>query len=205
MIIVGAKGFAKELLEVAYKLDQINDLVFFDNISNDLPDKLFGQFPIIQKDLDAIEYFNIVDNRFALGLGNPKLRKQMYLKFEQLGGKLTALISPNSNIGSFGVNIGNGATILSNATITNSVTCGIGLLMYPNAVVTHDCVLGDFVELSPGAKILGNWKIGDNVHIGANATILPNVKLSSNVIVGAGAVVTKDVSYNKKVMGVPAK
>jgi sugar O-acyltransferase (sialic acid O-acetyltransferase NeuD family) len=205
MVIVGAKGLAQELLEVAYQLKITENLVFFDNVSNDLPDMLFGQFPILRNEQDVVAYFKSTDNQFALGLGNPLLRKEMCKKFEAFGGELTSLISPYSNIGSFGVKLGKGATILANATITNSATCGIGLLMYPNALVTHDCVLGDFAELSPGATLLGHCKIGDNVHIGANATILPKTLINNNAIVGAGSVVTKDVKENQIVKGVPAK
>ena len=48
MIIIGAKGFAKELLEVCHQLGRTDNLVFFDNVSTDLPEQLYGQFPILR-------------------------------------------------------------------------------------------------------------------------------------------------------------
>jgi hypothetical protein len=36
MIIVGAGGFAKELLEVCHQLGRTENLVFFDNVSTQL-------------------------------------------------------------------------------------------------------------------------------------------------------------------------
>lgn len=41
MLIVGAKGFAKEVLEVVYQLNQLDNLVFYDDVNTDAPDKLF--------------------------------------------------------------------------------------------------------------------------------------------------------------------
>lgn len=205
MLIIGAKGFAKELLEVCHQLGETENLVFYDDLSSDLPEMLFGKFNILRTKEAAKSYFNNIDKRFALGLGNPVLRQKMAEQFTNWGGELTSLISPKAHIGSFGVEIACGATILTGAQITNEVKIGKGLLMYPNAIITHDCIIGDYVELSPGASILGNCIVKARSHIGANATILSGVCVSEGCSVGAGAVVTKDVEANKTVKGVPAK
>lgn len=205
MLIIGAKGFAKELLDVCHQLGETDNLVFYDDVSSDLPEKLFGKFDILCSGEAARSYFKNTDKRFALGLGNPFLRQKMAEQFTNWGGELTSLISPKANIGSFGVEIACGVTILAGATITNEVKIGKGLLMYPNAIITHDCILGDFIELSPGATILGNCTIQALSQIGANATILSGIRISEQCTVGAGAVVTKDVEANKTVKGIPAK
>ena len=44
MIIIGAKGFAKEVLEVLWQLNELENLVFYDDVNIDIPDKLFGEF-----------------------------------------------------------------------------------------------------------------------------------------------------------------
>jgi sugar O-acyltransferase (sialic acid O-acetyltransferase NeuD family) len=205
MIIIGAKGFAKELLEVCHELGKTENLVFFDNISSDLPHLLYDKFKILKTEEEVKLHFQNVDGFFALGLGKPSLRQSMTELFEGWGGCIKSLISPKSNIGSFGVELGEGATILGNANITNGALIGKGVLMYPNSTITHDCVLGHYVELSPGATVLGNCLIGNNVHIGSNATILPGLRVGSNCIIGAGSVVTRDVSDNMTVKGIPAK
>ena len=150
-------------------------------------------------------HFDKGDKTFALGLGQPILRKQLTELFESWGGELTSLISPKANIGNFGIEIGEGATILSNATITSSVKIGKGLLMYPNAVITHDCVVGDFVELSPGATLLGNVTVGTSSQIGANSTILSGLTVGEGCLVGAGSVVTRNLAHCQTVKGVPAR
>lgn len=205
MIIVGAKGFASELLNVLYQLNVTEGLAFFDDVSPDLPDTLFGKFEILRQESAVKSFFKTHGHLFCLGLGRPVLRKRMADKMLNWGGELTSVVSPYAQIGVYGVSLGVGATILPNACITAQVDVGKALLMYPNAIITHNCQLGDFVELSPGATVLGNASVGSFTHIGANSTILPNVIIGSNVIVGAGAVVDKNVPDNSVVAGVPAK
>lgn len=205
MLIIGAKGFAKELFEVCSQLRYTENTSFYDDVSNDLPKSIFDKFPILRNEDEAKLYFQNQDRRFILGLGNPLLRKQMVDKFTKLGGRLTSIISPKANIAKHQVIIERGATILDGAHITSSVKIGSALLMYPNSVVTHDCVLGDFVDISPGATLLGRCILGSFVSVGSNTSILPNVKIGSYVQIGAGSVVTKDIPDNSLVVGAPAR
>jgi len=205
MLIVGAKGFAKELLEVCHELGETENLVFYDDVSSDLPEKLYNRFIILRSEKEVKTHFANGDVRFALGLGGTGYRKQLSEKFIAWGGELTSLISPRAHIAHYGLNMGNGATILAGATITGDANIGRGLLMYPNAVITHGCEVGDFVEFSPGATLLGNSYVRNYAHIGANATILPNIVIGTNAIVGAGAVVTRNVLDDQKVKGAPAR
>lgn len=203
MIIVGAKGFATEVLEIFHQLDALDSLVFYDDISA-VSGKLFGKFEILTSEEQAKSHFT-KDNRFTLGIGKPQLRKKLYDKFTVLGGEFFSTISPSAEIGSYNVIIGEGCNILSGAVFSNNVAIGKGCIVYYKAIITHDCEVGDFVEISPGATLLGRCKVGSFSHIGSNATILPDVIIGNNVIVGAGAVVTKNVPDNCTVAGVPAK
>lgn len=205
MLIVGAKGFAKEVLEVLYQLNDIENVVFYDDISEDLPKQLYESFDILRNAEEVEKYFKNVDNRFTIGIGGPVLRKKMFDKFTDLGGVFTSTISPKANVGHFGTIISQGGNILSGAIVSNEVSIGLGAIVYFNTIIAHDCLLGKFVEISPGAKLLGAVKVGDYTQIGANATILPRVTIGENVVVGAGSVVTKDLPSNCLVVGVPAK
>ena len=204
MLIVGAKGFAKEVLEVLHQLDQTKNLVFYDDVNDDAPDFLYNKFPVIKNIDVAQKYFQEVDNKFTIGVGNPVLRKKLFDKFTLIGGVLTSTISKTAFLGSYDVNIGQGTNILTGAIFSNSSTIGKGCIVYYNSIITHDCVIGDFVEISPQAIILGRSKIGSFSQIGSNSTILPDVTIGKNVIVGAGSVVTKDVPDNFLVVGAPA-
>ena len=205
MLIIGAKGFAKEVLEICHQCHDLKDLVFYDDINLDIGSHLFNQFKILKNINEAKHYFETVDSRFTIGIGNPELREKIYKKFSKIGGDYSRTISPNAKIGSYDVEIGNGTNILSNAIISNSAKIGKGCILYYNVIVTHDCIVGDFVELSPNATLLGRVDVGNFSQIGANATILPNLKIGKNVVVGAGAVVTKDLPDNCCAVGIPAK
>ncbi len=205
MIVVGAKGFAKEVLEILFQLGQTENLVFFDDVSDNLPEMLFNCFRILRNETQVKDHFEKFGNSFILGLGNPKSRKFLCEKFELWGGNVKSIISPSAQIGNFDVIIGEGVVVLPNAIISNSSYVGKGCLLYYNSIITHDCQIGEFVEISPGATLLGGSIIGDLTHVGANATILPNIKIGNNVTVGAGAIVTKSFADNKVIVGIPAK
>ena len=204
MLIIGAKGLAKEVLEIFHQQNELADLFFYDDISVDLPDLLYGQFRVL-RNMEQVEQLFSTDNRFTIGIGNPHLRYQMYIKFEQAGGNLVSAISPLAVIGHYETHIGPGAIIMAGSLISNDVSIGIGCLVNPNCTISHDAKIGDFVEISPGVQITGHCKVGNYCSVGTNATILPNTKLGNNVVVGAGAVVTKNVENNITVVGIPAK
>lgn len=205
MIIIGAKGYAKEVLEILHQNNQLEGLAFYDDVNLELPDLLYDQFPILKNEDQVKEYFKNYGNDFTIGLGGPLLRKKMKEKFEALGGKLRSTISKFSDVGSYDVQIGEGTNVLSGVIVSNSVSIGFANIIYYNTIITHDVKTGDYVEISPGAKLLGRCSVGDFSSIGSNAVILPDVKVGKNVIIGAGAVVCKDLPDNCVAIGIPAK
>lgn len=205
MLIVGAKGFAKEVLEVCSQNNELTNIVFYDDINTDIGDLLYNKFPIL-KNLDQAKYYlENIDNRFTIGIGNPVLRKKIYEKFSNIGGKYTSTISTTSIIGSFDNNICDGVNIMQKVVITNSVTINHGVLINQLTSVGHDVVMNEFVEVCPNVSISGNCTIGKNTFIGTGTIILPNIQIGDNVIIGAGSVVTKNVPDNCTVVGIPAK
>ncbi|WP_458627289.1 acetyltransferase [Winogradskyella sp. PC D3.3] len=208
MIIIGAKGFAKEILQiVSVDMDlHDDDIVFFDNVSTDLPLKIYDRFRLLTS-FDAVKSYlsKSEDKSFVLGLGQPKHRESLYQKFMELGAEPLTVYSKNSEVGSFDVEVGMGTSIMSGVIVTNSIEIGKGCLININATIGHDCVVGDFVEISPDVNISGHCIIGNGTSIGTSAVVIPNVKIGKNVIVGAGTVVIKDVPDNCTVVGVPGK
>jgi sugar O-acyltransferase (sialic acid O-acetyltransferase NeuD family) len=204
MIIVGAKGFAKQLVEIFFQSSNSEVLFFYDDISDPSDNTLF-KLKILKNLDEALFVFRTVSKDFCLGVGGPKTRKTLCEKFENIEGNLKSVISPYAHLSRFAGEIGLGSNILTGAVIENDTSIGKGVLINVNAVIHHDVNIGDFSEVSPGAKILGNVNIGDECLVGSNAVVLPNLNIGNNVIIGAGAVVTRDISSNKVVVGVPAK
>lgn len=203
MVIIGAKGFAKEVLEVLVQQDFKESIYFFDDITRDIEETLFG-YPILKSEEEVLAVFR-KDNQFTLGLGNPSHRRFLAEKFELLGGSLVSIISPYARIGHFDNRIGYGVSIMTGSVITNSISIGKGSLINLNCTIGHDSLIGDFVEISPGSHVSGNCMIGDNSQLGTNCTVLPNIKVGKNVKVGAGSVITKDVPDGVTIVGVPGR
>jgi sugar O-acyltransferase (sialic acid O-acetyltransferase NeuD family) len=205
MLIIGASGFAREILEIFHRKGEIEDIAFFDDVNAKMGNKLFDKFPILKNEAQVADFFKRSGTSFTIGIGDPILRCKMYKKFMNIGGKCVTLISSKANIGNYDVVIGEGVIIMSGVNVSNSVQIGKGSMIYYNSNVTHDCIIGEFVEISPSVNVLGRVHVGSFCNLGTNCTILPDVKIGNNVIVGAGAVVTKDVEDNSVVVGVPAR
>lgn len=204
MLITGAGGFAIQVTDVLIQLELGGSIVFYDNTDENYITFL-NNFPIL-KSMDAVKtYFKNETNEFIIGVGKPRLRKQLYEEFNNCGGRAYTLISPQATIGKLNVEIGQGCTILSNVIVESTAQLGIGCLINVNSVITHNTLIGDFCEICPGVTICGGAEIDSDTYVGTGAIILPKVKIGKNVIIGAGAVVNKNVPDNAKVVGVPIK
>jgi sugar O-acyltransferase (sialic acid O-acetyltransferase NeuD family) len=204
MLIIGAKGFAKEVLEILFQIGDVLELGFYDDV-NEIGDTMYNSFPILKNETQVKDFFKNHGNEFVIGIGSPKYRYMMCKKIENLGGELKSTISPFSHIGHFGNSIGNGCNIMTGTVITNDVKIDKGTLINLNCTIGHDTIIEEFVELCPGVHISGNCIIRKFTFIGTNATILPNVTIGENVIIGAGALVNKNVPDNVMVIGSPGK
>lgn len=205
MIIVGAKGFAKEVLEILHQRNEVEDLFFYDDISNDAPKFLFDRFKVLRSKKEAIDIFKNNSKKFTLGIGNPVLRHSLAKKFREWGGEFDSTISPNAHIGHYGNTIGPGVNIMTGTIITNDINLGEGALINLNCTIGHETVIGKYSELSPGIHISGRCTIGNFCNIGTGAVLLPDISLGQNVTVGAGSVVTKNIVDNSVVVGIPGR
>lgn len=205
MVILGAKGFAKEILTLLQWKNKIDDIFFFDDINHDIPDLLYERFRVIKSWEKLQKHFATICPDFILGVGSPKSRLFFSEKASNQGGNLCSVISNHALIGSFNVEISKGVCILPYATITIDVKIGEGTLINKASSISHGASIGEYSSISPGARILGNVKIGNKTEVGTNAVVLPNVTIGNNCRVGAGAVVTKDVQDGTTVIGIPAK
>lgn len=203
MLIIGAKGFAKEVLELFHERDELANLAFYDDINK--TNLLYGKFKVLNNEDEVKVHFQKFGNEFTIGLGNPFLRNKLYKKFSALGGICTTVISSSAKIGSYDVNIGHGTNILAGAIFSNSTKIGIAGIVYYNVAITHDCCIGDFVELSPNVQLLGRCKIGNFTQIGAGSIVLPDIEIGDNVIIGAGSVITRSIPSNSVAVGTPAR
>jgi sugar O-acyltransferase (sialic acid O-acetyltransferase NeuD family) len=204
MLIIGAGGFAKQLVMPFIQRWPNIEPVFFDDFNPKQQAKFLNRFQLIRTLSEVEIIFKSDDSTFILGIGESDLREKMCMAFENIGGQIVDLIDVSASISPFEVSISPGLTCLSNVIIEPNVKIGKGVLINVAAFVAHDVQIGDFSVIGPGAKLLGGSTIGRSCMIGAGAILLPNVTLGDNVQVGAGAVVTKDVANSQVVIGIPA-
>jgi sugar O-acyltransferase (sialic acid O-acetyltransferase NeuD family) len=205
MLVVGAGGFAKQLLPLIDRLGLSNKVVFYDDYSNDTTSLISKNFRVIRSEFDLKQYFSNGDLRYVNAVGGPSNRFQIHQKFLGYGAEAISLIDPNASISNYDVKIGSGCCILQQVVIEPSVSIGENCLINLHTLLTHDVSIGDFSEISPSTTILGGAKIGRSVFIGAGAIILPKIEIGDNCIVGAGAVVNRSVPSGHRVVGVPAR
>ena len=57
MLIFGAKGFAIEVLNILSENQYKENIVFYDDISNDLDKMLYSKYPILKNKIEVQEFF----------------------------------------------------------------------------------------------------------------------------------------------------
>lgn len=200
MLIAGAKGLAKQLLEITHGTDLEQGLVLYDQ--NPAIRNLY-QFPVLN-DLEAVRAHFRHDPRFNLGVGKPAIRKKVFDQMEACGGSIFSLISSKATL-SKDVELEPGVSILTNSILENGSRIGKGTLINLAALVCHDVQVGQFSEISPGAILLGESSVGDFSFIGSGAIVNPGVKIGSHCTIGSGTVVLKDVPDGTTWVGVPGR
>lgn len=202
MLIAGAGGHAREIIDILGILKEDN-IFLYENVINNTRFDVFG-FKVLNSEEDLRQLFR-QDARCVLGVGNPYLRKTMANVLQSFGGTLHSVISQSSTISVNQSFLGPGLNIMSFAFISNNVRIEEGALINCRANIHHDVVVESYCEISPGAVLLGGVKVGSFSSIGSGATVLPRITIGKNCIIGAGAVVTNNVPDNCVAVGVPAK
>jgi sugar O-acyltransferase (sialic acid O-acetyltransferase NeuD family) len=206
MVILGAGGQAKEILDLMIQLNYVNTIAFFDNITtdDDFPE-IFKTYQRLKTLEDLKAWFSANGKNYVLGVGELGPREILRNIGNTHSGKESTLIAQNAEVSTLNTHIGEGTVIMKFAFISTDVHLGKGVLINARVNIHHDVTIGDYCEIAPAAIILGKAKIGASTFIGAGAVILPKVCIGNNCTIGAGAVVTKDVPDHTTVKGNPAR
>ena len=105
MIVIGAGGHAQEILDILIIQEVTENLYFFDNVSNQIPNQ-FNGFPIIST-WRAVEKIFQIDNSFVIAIGGTKEKLNIIKEFEHRGGTLNSVVSSRAVISPF-AKMGNG-------------------------------------------------------------------------------------------------
>lgn len=183
--ILGNSGHALEI-QALIKLIKSESSIFLD----------------LQQELNL--NMNPVVDTFHIGVGIPRNRLEIVLRYQNSLEFLATLIHPNSFIDESAV-IGQGVVVQSGSVISVNAELGHGVLVNWNSTVGHETSIGEGSVVNPNASISGNCRIGKGVLIGSGAVVLAGLEIGDNSIIGAGAVVTKSVPPGITSMGVPSR
>lgn len=193
MILIGASGHAKVILDILEKSDQeVKGLV---DANPDIT--ALQRYPVFY---DQEFQFSKEDD-YLISIGSNIIRKKIanshLLKYDWA-------IHPSVILGD-DVTIGQGTVIMGNAIINSSTSIGNHCIINTSASIDHDNFLNDFVHVSPNATLCGAVTVGEGTHIGAGATIIPNIAIGKWATIGAGAVIIEDVPDGAIVVGNPGR
>lgn len=199
LLIIGANGHGKVVLDIALKLNKYKEIVFLDD--NENIEECMGK-AVIGNTKKLSQYIDEYD--MVVAIGNALIRKRILDNIFEAGGSAPILIHPSAIIG-MNVEIEKGTVIMAGAIINPLVKIGVGCIVNTGATIDHDCIIGDYVHVSVGSHLAGTVTVGDNTWIGIGAVVNNNVTIGSNIMIGAGGVVIKDIELAGTYLGVPAK
>lgn len=204
LIIVGASGFGRELLEVVAHINAVeprwNVLGFIDDNLQAL-----DGFNMEYQVLGAIKDWQPTESeRYALAIAAPRTKEKVVPMLKARGAQFATILDPGVSVGNR-TKLGEGVVSFGETGI--SVDCQIGNFVFFNALcgIGHDAVIGDYCTFGPKVCISGATKMGKCVNVGALASTFPGVEVGDYATIGMNSAAIRKVKANTTVMGVPAK
>jgi sugar O-acyltransferase (sialic acid O-acetyltransferase NeuD family) len=204
IVIVGAGGFGREVLDVIEALNAVRPtwdfLGFLDDGDPDEELLHRRQAKVLGPSTDLAD----IDAHYVIGIGSGEVRAQIDALATSFGRQAAILVHPRANVGS-DTELGEGSVLCAFANVTTHVTVGRHAHLNLSCTIGHDVVIEDFVTVFPGAAVSGSVLLRRGATIGTRAVVLPGLEVGQGSTVGAGAVVVRPVRPDATVVGVPAR
>jgi len=202
LVIYGASGHAKVVLDAALRLEAFEVLGIVDDDPTRHGQTLFG-VPILG-DYARLESPTLRHCEIVVAVGRNDARMEIVRRLSTRGCTFAAVIHPSAQIG-VGASVGKGTVIMAGAVVNPDTTIGDHVIINTGATVDHDCTIGDYAHIAPGAHLAGGVSVGALAHIGIGASVIQGVSIGEGSIVAAGASVVDNVPSGVVVGGVPAQ
>lgn len=194
MILIGASGHGKVIIEILESMQEPNIQVW-----DDAEKPAIWQYPVT-KPLPA---GTTIPDKVIISIGVNSTRKRVAERLGSVakfgtGIHTDALLSKRATVGE-------GTVIMAGVRINADVAIGQHCIINTCASIDHDCKLSDYVHISPNATLSGDVHIGEGTHIGAGASIIQGIRIGKWCTIGAGSVVIKDIPDYSTAVGCPAK
>lgn len=201
VVILGAGGFAREVLGICYDLgEDARVMGFIDNASETEGQTIDGK-PVLGGD-DWLRLHAGRDVCALVGVGRNPLRRRLARGLDAAGVEHATVISPHALISRF-ARIGAGSMVCAATIVNTNVRIGEHCIVNLDCTVGHDAVLEPFVNLAPGVHVSGWVRLGEGADVGTGTAINEHVHVGAWSIVGSGSAVVRDLPANVTAVGVP--
>jgi sugar O-acyltransferase (sialic acid O-acetyltransferase NeuD family) len=206
IVIVGAGGFGREVLEIFKDQNRIKkrwNIVGFVDDDKKLHGKMVNGYPVLG-DLDWLKEHNKENLSCVCAIGMPETRKKVVAELQKIDVKFSNAIHSSVLMSEF-VELGDDVIICAGSILTVNIKIGDHVHIDTNCTVAHDAVIRNYCRLSPGVKVNGHVNLGEGVFIGAGTTLVNDTSVGNWSVIGAGAVVTENIPDNVVAVGAPAR
>jgi sugar O-acyltransferase (sialic acid O-acetyltransferase NeuD family) len=206
VIVVGASGFGRELLQYVNDAHKNTPGVQVKGFLDDDPAKLDS----IRKTTgvgivgDTRTYTIKEQDRFIISLGDPGLRRALAERLARRGARFVSIIHPTAYVAPT-ARIGDGCIIGPFANVGSYVHLEDHVLLNLYSAAGHDARIGPFCVFSPYSVANGGSQLDESIFLGTHAAITPNVRVGAESKIAAGAVVYRDVPKRSLAAGNPAR
>lgn len=202
LIIVGAGGFGRELLQWVKDINSVtptwNVLGFID----DNPEALKGyecDYKVIGGISGCVPHDDV---RYAMAVANPGTKERISQEMRLRGAQFASIIHPTALISNY-ARIGEALVMYPNSVVTVNVAIGDFVTILSSGV-GHDATIGDYCTISSYCDVTGGVTLGRRVFMGSHVTITPGRRVGDDAFVAAGSVVMTNVRAGYRVYGNPA-
>jgi sugar O-acyltransferase (sialic acid O-acetyltransferase NeuD family) len=204
LIIIGARGFGREIYNLATQVKEYNSEWIIKGFLDDKASALdgFSNYPPI---LSSVESYNVQeDDIFICALGDTSYKKKYVSLMLAKGGRFINLIHPTVIVNT-NTTIGIGVIIGPFTYVSNDVTIGNFVTIQQYSAIGHDVVIEDYCQVNALTFFGGFSTIKIGATINPGALVAPKVSVAENTTVGLNSAVIKNTKANCTVYGNPAK
>lgn len=201
LLIVGAGGLGKEVVDLILNLDRFEIAGFLD----DDPYKkntMINQIPVMG-DLGQLDKHRAIKH-LIIAIANPAIKKRIAHIAGKIGFQFPNLIHPSVVFGS-SVSLGQGNIICAGSIVSTEVCLQSFITINPQCGIGHESTLHSYSTLYWGVHLGGNTIIGESCELGTHSCVLQGLQLADNVVLGAGAVTVKNIKEPATYVGIPAR
>lgn len=206
IVILGAGGFAREVLDVIEAMQAAGEAVepagFVVDTEYFKPGQIINDLPVLG-DFDWLAEHAAAYSAVC-AIGSPSVRLRMTESAASVGVEFANVIHPRATM-TTRVSIGSGVVVTAGVVMTTNVVVRDHVHINLNCTVGHDAVLDRFATLAPGVHVSGSVTIGEGAYLGTGSVILEGIGIGDWSTIGAGAVANRAVEPNATAVGVPAK